>query len=248
MKSLIKKMFLIFGFRIERRNKNPEFNNLLELPIHKNPFFWLQEYSINTIVDIGSNEGQFAERILEVFPNADLHCFEPLFEEYGKLKQKFSNRNNVRLYNFGLGNTDEEIPMHRNEYSPSSSLLDMLDLHKENFHYAINIMDEKVRIRRIDEVFTNGLKGPLLVKIDVQGYEMRVLDGGEKLINNADFVIIEASFYPLYKDQPLFEDIYEHLIRRGFRYAGSVEQLIAPKDQKILQADAVFVRYKKTIN
>jgi hypothetical protein len=45
----------------------------------------------------------------------------------------------------------------------------------------------------------------------------------------------------LYKDQVLFDDIYKALIALGFSYSGSVEQLISPLTNEILQADAIFV-------
>jgi len=58
----------------------------------------------------------------------------------------------------------------------------------------------------------------------------------------ADVIIIETTFIPLYKDQPLFEDIYSYLTNLGFLYAGNIEQLVSPKNHQILQADAVFIR------
>jgi hypothetical protein len=81
-----------------------------------------------------------------------------------------------------------------------------------------------------------------LIKIDVQGYEMQVLKGGERVIQSADVIIIETTFVPLYKDQPLFADIYNYFTSRGFRYAGNIEQLLAPINNQILQADAIFIK------
>jgi FkbM family methyltransferase len=56
--------------------------------------------------------------------------FEPLQQVYNKLKENFKSRKNVVAYNLGLGENNEEMTINSNEYSPSSSLLEMLDLHK----------------------------------------------------------------------------------------------------------------------
>ncbi len=120
----------------------------------------------------------------------------------------------------------------------------MLDLHKVNFDYAVDVVPERITIRKLDEVMEEKIKGPLLVKIDVQGYEMFVLKGGQSVIKQADVVIIETSFYPLYAGQPLFEDIYDYFKNAGYKYVGNIEELLAPVDFKILQADAIFVKGK----
>ena len=205
-------------------------------------FEWLKEFNFKTIIDIGANEGQFAGKILTVFPDALLHCFEPLPAVFSQLKIYFNSNPNVVLYNYGLGSRDEEKMIFKNEYSPSSSFLEMLDLHKSNFDFAVGVAPENISIRRLDDFFEKSIIRPLLLKIDVQGYEKYVLDGGKTVVQQADVVIIETSFYQLYKGQPLFDDIYQYLIKLGFQYAGNVEQLIAPTDKKILQADALFIR------
>ncbi|SJZ32406.1 FkbM family methyltransferase [Sediminibacterium ginsengisoli] len=205
-------------------------------------FKWLESYGFKTIIDVGANEGQFTKKILRVFPDAVVHSFEPLTDVYNKLSEAFGQNKNIITYNYGLGESAEEKMIYNNEYSPSSSLLEMLDLHKNNFDFAVKSEPIRIQIRTLDSFFPQPPAGPLLLKIDVQGYEMFVLKGAAQILEQTDLLIIETSFYPLYKDQHLFEDIYDYLTARGFRYAGNVEQLIAPTDHKILQADAVFIK------
>lgn len=205
-------------------------------------FAWLEEYNFRTIIDVGANEGQFAGKILTVFPQAEIHCFEPLHNVFEKLQSNFKGQKNVFLYNYGLGSANEQKDIFKNEYSASSSLLEMLDLHKTNFDFAVDVVPEQISIKRLDDIFAHEMARPLLIKIDVQGYEMYVLHGGTSVIMKADVVIIETSFYPLYDGQPLFEDIYNFFINAGYKYVGNVEELLAPADFKILQADAVFIK------
>jgi FkbM family methyltransferase len=205
-------------------------------------FSWLSNHQFKSIIDIGANEGQFAQKILHVFPTAEIHCFEPLPDVYERLKSNLSGQSKVYYYNYALGTSNAEMNIHRNEYSPSSSLLEMLDLHKSNFDFAIKSEATRIQTRTLDSFFSEPILNPVLLKIDVQGYEMQVLQGGELVLQQANVIIIETSFYELYKNQPLFEDIYSYLIRKGFRYVGNIEQLESPKDHQVLQADAVFIK------
>ncbi len=234
MRQLIKKLFLFFGFQISRAKQSE--------PDEARKWTWLSKFTINSIVDIGANEGQFAKKILKIFPNAKLHCFEPLQDVFEKLKLNLSNRTDVYFYNVGLGERDEEQKIFNNEYSPSSSLLEMSDLHKKNFDYAVRVEPKSIQIRKLDNFISDVRPDRLLIKVDVQGYEMHVINGGGKMIALADIIIIETSFQQLYKDQPLFGDIYDYFTNHGFYFAGNIEQLLSPVDMQILQADAVFIK------
>ena len=249
LKKLIKRFLNFWGivivvYRDPDKGKSKDDLRISEYKEEGKRFTWLKQYNLNTIIDIGANEGQFANKILSIFPNIEVHCFEPLKDAYQELQRNFKNQQNVHLYNCGLGESNSEKEIFKNEYSPSSSLLPMLDLHKVNFDYAVDVVPERITIRKLDEVMEDKVKRPLLVKIDVQGYEMFVLKGGQSVIKQADVVIIETSFYPLYSGQPLFEDIYDYFKNAGYKYVGNIEQLLVPVDFKILQADAIFVKGK----
>ncbi len=79
------------------------------------------------------------------------------------------------------------------------------------------------------------------MKIDVQGYEDRVLRGGEQTVKRAQVLLVETSFQQLYEGQALFEDILALLRGWGFRYAGALDQLLNPRTGEALQQDSIFV-------
>ena len=241
LKKLVKKFISLSGFQVSRSQPVSATSHKF-FDSHVNPLEWLKEYKIATIIDVGANEGQFAEKIIGVFPTAQVHCFEPLEPVFNKLQQHFKANKNITLYNCGLGEKNEEKIIHSNEYSPSSSMLEMLDLHKTSFDFAVAAEPVKIILKRLDDVLEKIPVKPMLLKIDVQGYEMQVLKGGENILQLADIVILETTFVPLYKEQPLFADIYTYMVAKGFSYAGNIEQLLSPKNNQILQADAVFIK------
>ncbi len=202
---------------------------------------WLEEFGINTILDVGANEGQFAKIISKIIPGAHIYSFEPLKHSFMKLEKELSSNKNISLFNFALGNEEKEAIIYRNEFSPSSSILELSELHKNAFPFTKNVSEEKIYIRVMDKVIQDfKLKKKILMKIDVQGYELNVLQGSFELLNDVDIVIVETSFYELYKNQPLFREIYEFLLRKNFYFSGNLEQVYDPLNGRILQADSIF--------
>ncbi len=142
-----------------------------------------------------------------------------------------------------LGNEDGEIAFYRNAFSQSSSVLDLTDLHKEAFPWAKQGREIRVPIHRLDTLKSElDLMPSIFIKIDVQGYEDQVLRGGEQVIRQADFVLIETAFDQLYEGEATFGAVYDVMLDYGFRYAGSLDQIVNPANGRPLYADALFLR------
>ena len=203
---------------------------------------WLLDYKFNTILDIGANEGQFASKMRLFFPQAKICSFEPIQSVYQILTNNFLNDSNFRAYPLGLGDENMETQFYENESSASSSLLRMKD-HTAHFDKALQTKPISITVKRLDEVLANEpLPKPMLVKIDVQGFEDKVIAGGKEILSKADLIVCEVSFTQLYEGQKLFDDIYATLTALGFSYAGNLEQLHSPANNAVLQADAIFIK------
>ena len=98
-----------------------------------------------------------------------------------------------------------------------------------------------IQVKKLDDIAPElGELGKFLVKIDVQGFEDRVIKGGLKTLKKADLIIIETSFQELYKGQVLFHGIYELLSELGFVFMGNYSQSYSSKDGSILYAESLF--------
>ncbi len=208
----------------------------------KGPYAYLDSLNIRSVIDIGAHAGEFAIMIGELLPAAEIICFEPLQLEFQQLQEKLGGKPNLRAFNYALGDRNESAEMWRNEWSQSSSLLPMAKLHKEAFPETERETVETVEVRRLDDVLDPAAIQPeVLIKIDVQGFEDKVLAGAARTLAHTKALIIEVSFRELYHGQPLFDDIYERLRHQGFAYRGNLYQLVDPRDGSVLQADALFV-------
>ena len=204
---------------------------------------WLKGMNIRTILDVGANTGQFASQSQRLLPDAMLYSFEPLEDCYNELLKKMGHLPKFRAFNFALGDKNGQADIYRNDYTPSSSLLAMEELHKQAFPSTSHATVQKIQVKRLDDILDDlDIVENVLIKLDVQGTEDKVIMGGERLLSRASILIVETSFQPLYQGQPLFDDIYEMLRQRAFVYAGSEDTLRNPNDGSILQCDSVFCR------
>jgi FkbM family methyltransferase len=200
---------------------------------------WFLDLNISTVLDIGANIGQSTKTISELLPNANIYAFEPIPECFRKLNDKFSNDSKVKTINLALGEIDFGV----NLSSASSSFLSMKDLHKDAFPRTKEDKTIKVKVDRLDNVAAGLLlQTPIIAKIDVQGFEDRVIKGGKDTLSRCSLLIVETSFSELYEHQALFDDIYNSLQLLGFKYVGCIGQLKDPRNGKILQADSLFAK------
>src|SRR5438132_1013505 len=78
---------------------------------------------INTIFDVGANQGQFATTAIYYYPDATIYSFEPLPDTFNKLKRNTRKNKNIFHYNFALGNSEGSMEFYSNKYSHASSAL-----------------------------------------------------------------------------------------------------------------------------
>jgi FkbM family methyltransferase len=207
---------------------------------------WIQERGIRGVIDIGANEGQFAALARETFPSASLLCFEPLPDCYERLCMRFATDQRFAALPIALGATSGDREIYRSDFSPSSSLLQMADAHREAFPYTAATRATRVKCGRLDDVpEAKAVPEPLFLKIDVQGYEREVILGGPRVLARASLVLVELSLVELYASEPLFEEMLPILSGLGLRFAGIAGMLRHPRSARLLQLDAMFERTTK---
>lgn len=219
---------------------------LLGLDIHRKRPEWhelefLRHARIKTVLDIGANTGQFASEVRHVLPEATLHCFEPVPEAYASLRKLCDKDPRLFAYNLALGEEEKDVLMEVNDFTPSSSVLHMTSTHVRTFPYTGRTCQQKVRMACLDSwASQTPLEPPLLIKLDVQGYEDMVLRGGMNTIKRAAVILTEVSFCELYEGQVLFDELYSTIHGLGFRFMGMIRNLCDPSF-RILSCDAIFI-------
>ena len=231
MANKIRSIFNKFGLDLHRYRHEPD------------KLVWIKNQNIKTVLDIGANTGQFASEIRGKLPEAQIYSFEPIKECFEKLVSQGEALGKFEAFNFALGEKAELKEMNKSAYTPSSSILWMSDVHKKLFPHTQDHSIEQIKVKRLDDLGLR-LEPEILIKVDVQGFEDKVISGGIETFKKAKVVLIENSFVELYEGQPLFDDIYGKLKGLGFVYKGSLQQKLNKKTGEIISEDSIFVRPK----
>ena len=195
------------------------------------------------IIDVGANVGQFSYSAAELFPNAQIYSFEPEPNIATKLRENLKGKGNVSIYPCALGDQTGEVTFHVNKYSLSSSVLPLAEAHQAAFPEAEEIRMINVPQETLDLVFAQiPLRSPILLKIDVQGYESSVIAGAKEFLKKADYVIVEVSFEPMYQGEMGFQDILRMMEENNFTFRCPVDVSTNARNSAYVQMDALFVR------
>ncbi len=193
----------------------------------------------NTIIDIGSNKGQFMILIEKMFPNKIIYSFEPIEEMLQKQKKFFYYKKNVFFNNFALGNEISKKDFFITNRKDSSSFLKIVENKNKSKNYEIK-EKRQIQINTLDNYFLDkNIILPILIKIDVQGFELEVLKGSKKLLKKTDYLLLEVSNSEMYRSQASEVKVIEFLKRLNFQiYKSSNWKSI--KNTSFNQRDILF--------
>lgn len=197
----------------------------------------------HTVVDVGANVGQFAVSAGMQFPDAIIHCFEPIPECAGELRKNTAGLSEVTIYNAAVGSANGTLSFNVNSHSHSSSALELASSHKEAFPAAEVERMISVPVTTLDSALQDSeLRSPCLIKLDVQGFEADVIAGAEEVLSKSDFVVMEASLKPMYEGEKLFLELVDIMRNAGYEFLRPIGSLADPKTREILQIDVLFGR------
>ena len=205
---------------------------------------WVRDTTkIRTIVDIGANDGAYSEYLSGFFEPEAVHAFEPLpscQEPLAALRKRLPK---LTVHPVALAEAPGEATFFENGYGPASSLLRVSDLSRRVFPETERETAVTVTLARLDDVLPVATLEPdILIKIDVQGVEDRVIKGGRAVFSAAKIVLVEMSFVPIYQGQPLFEEVHRLLEGCGLRLAGFKNQIDEPRTGQPLFAHCLYRR------
>ncbi len=189
-------------------------------------------YVPDVVFDVGAADGSWTRMTLRIWPNARCVCFEPLIERRAALEAVAAEHpGRISIQPFGMGDVDGNL---------SLGVTDML--WDSSFAYA-GSTQRTVPVRRLDTLFAEGaIPRPSFVKLDVQGFERRVIDGGRTVLRDADFVLMECTFFAFCEEMRTLDQTVAFMSERGFVPYEFVDFLRRPLDGAMGQCDILFAR------
>jgi FkbM family methyltransferase len=183
--------------------------------------------TLRTVVDVGSNVGQWAGMFLNCVTPEKLVIIEPLPDAFAVLQKTFGGNRVIELHNIAAGERESAEKLKITRDTTGASLLqpreEMRAVIGTNWTITAEI---EVRMTTLDRLLIH-LPEVSLLKIDVQGYEKPVLAGARQTLAKTKFVLIELNFMPHYDGGSWFGEIHEILTRDfGFFLANATAPLV----------------------
>ena len=200
----------------------------------------MQVHGVDLAVDVGANEGQWALGLRRSGYRDAIVSFEPLTRARHILERAAARDRGWTCRPEAASDETGHAELHVAANAVSSSLLAMEQRHADAAPGSEVVDTERVRTVRLDDVDLAGTR--VILKLDVQGAELRVLAGAEGLLRRVVLVEAELSFERLYAGSALWEEIVEYLRARGYVLAAVSPSWVDDKTGLLIQADAIFVR------
>lgn len=140
------------------------------------------------VLDIGANQGEYSQAVLEIVPGAKIFAFEPSSESFSFLNDRFFNSTNVQTIQLAFGARKESGLLWFDK--PGSGMASLTKRRLE--HFGINFEgSENVNIDTLDNWCSENQIIPDLLKLDVEGHELDVIKGASNSIRQVQVIQFE---------------------------------------------------------
>ncbi|OLR92298.1 hypothetical protein BJP25_22455 [Actinokineospora bangkokensis] len=232
MRTIAKRAALAVGVEITR---NPFAKRLTAL---------CDRLDVRAVLDVGANSGQYATFLRQAGFAGHIVSCEPVADAHAKLVRAAAADPAWHPERLALGPSAGEVEVNVSGNSYSSSVLPMLDAHRDAAPESAYVRTESAPMSTVDDLLGTYGYPPerTLLKIDVQGYEWEVLQGARAVLPALAAVQVELSLTPLYDGQRLMGDISDLLVAAGLELWAIEPGFCDPATGRMLQCDGVFVR------
>lgn len=242
VKQLIRTAFRKNGYNIHATPINPVNNEELLMNI------LFKKYDIDLILDVGASRGQYVDSIRKMGYDKNFMSFEPVLEPFKVLYDKFENDPKVSVGKYAIGDKNKDIIINVSKCDLCSSILDVTKTTTDVVDDAKYVSTEKCMMRRLDEFYPQFKKyNNLMLKIDTQGFEDKVLIGATKTLSKVKVIFIEMSLVELYKGEAKFSDLVKKLEQKGFELYAITPAFMDNSTGRMLQVDGLFVKKEKIL-
>jgi FkbM family methyltransferase len=191
-------------------------------------------FTPQTIVDVGAFVGDWSRSANRVFPNARYLLVEGNEENRGQLAAATKEITNSEYVIALLGpEQNAEVVFHVHTQG-SSVLPELTSFARQERRLPMMRLDDLMAGRQAQE--------PILLKIDVQGFELEILRGAPLTLGNSEVVILETALLPYNQGAPLFAEVISFMADSGFVAYDFCGQHRRESDNALFQSDVMFTK------
>jgi FkbM family methyltransferase len=193
-----------------------------------------------TVIDVGVGYG--TEWLYNAFPSSHFELFEPL-DVFVPAMEKICNRLKARYHVTALGSRTGLSEIEMNVDIPTSSTMSGFSAVHSPIKKAgrlVTIEQKSIPVHRLDEF--GPFKAPVLLKIDVEGFEMDVLQGASATLEQTEVLIAEVSVTKRHENDVSFGTFITYVESLGFSLIDIPELTPLRRKGALSYVDAAFAR------
>jgi FkbM family methyltransferase len=186
---------------------------------------------VATVVDVGASDGRWSEAVRRYYPHAGYLLLEANSVHEPALQQYSAARPGTRYVLAVIGDREGELYFDRRD--PFGGVA----VHEPHPGY------EPMPATTIDaQLERHALPGPYLIKLDTHGFELPILEGAARALEQASVLVIETYNFQLQPGALRFHEMIAWLEAKGFRPFDLIEPMHRARDGVLWQFDLLFVR------
>jgi FkbM family methyltransferase len=237
LKKAIKRILGSFGYRIGRISND---ESLSAFGVQRQ----LIQRESPMIFDIGAHIGTVTQEYRSLFPDATIHSFEPFSSSYVSLERRFSQDGNIFPHQVAVCENTNKQTLYSNRSAPTNSLLSRDSLADALWGQGLLDTSSKIEVESTTiDCFCaeNDIRAIDILKIDIQGAELRALQGAEDMLSRQaiSLIYLEIIIGETYVEQPRFLEYIQRLDSYGYE----LFDLYNPvhRYMRLIQTDAIFI-------
>jgi len=172
------------------------------------------------IIDIGANRGEWTRQLLSLFPEASVLMIEANPRHFAALAS-VNKPFQIAL----LADVEKTVPYYTAPHTQGTGD----SMYRENtFHYD-NSEVTMYNTRTLDQVLGEGDRRPIsIMKLDVQGAELDVLNGGLRALDRTGALIVETAMFDYNSGGPTFAQVVAFMDKKDFAVIDIIELIEMP--------------------
>jgi FkbM family methyltransferase len=233
VKRLIQSILGKFGFRLLRIDDGPRPSEGLD------PFFSLLErlgFAPKHILDVGANRGNWSRTAIRHFPDARFTLVEPQDQLKTYIQDLLDHGYKIQWINEGASDRPGNMPMSLSHRDDSSTFL-VTDRHGQ----TTGLQQMTVPVKTLNEIVSSSSAGlPEMVKIDAEGFDLKVLAGASDLLGKTDIFLVEAVVCGNYEN--FAAEVIQFMRNAGYRLMDITDLNRSPKHGVLWLCELAFLR------
>ena len=205
------------------------------------------DFDNSLIIDIGADNGETSKLFSKAFPNSKVVGFEANPKIYTLAKENCEHNKNITLYNNAISDKKEIVDFYvtSNDVSSSINKINQTEGNSKDYKNELDLKTKvSIQANILDEYTSN--QNVLILKIDTQGHELKVLEGAKETLKKTKFVLIEMSNHNLYINGCKYFEVDDLLRKNNFTLADIIVTY-RKKGMLLTEYDAVYMNNNLSI-